>query len=374
MFSAPRFLALLAAIALTACDVMTDEPIDSRETTIDSRSGNFITIQTTRVQSIEISEPIYATGTTAALRTTDLKPMVSGLVEKVYVQVGDRIKKGQPLFKIRQTQIMLRIAQLQHRVALARAELKNAKQHLETNIGLTNSGVISQEVKDDTQTQFDIARARLGIAETQLLEAKQNLEDSEGKAPFDGVVTVVNIQEGSFSSMMSMGSMGGLASEGALQVQEIGTIVTMIRVPESELSRIRIGSPAKITIDSLGKTFESQIHVINDLVDFASRTIDVRLGIKNDDYMIKPGLFARVEIFPEPRTVLVLPRRAVLGSGTHYVFSHQQGIAQRITVTIRELDTQRVEITSGVKAGQTILFGNDLGRLTDGAAIIIKEL
>ena len=302
--------------------------------------------------------------------------MVSGLVEKVYVRVGDRIKKGQPLFKIRQTEIRLRIAQLQHRVALARAELKNARQHLDTNIGLTNSGVISKEVKDDTQTQFDIARARLGIAETQLLQAKQNLEDSRGKAPFDGVVTVVDIQEGSFSSMMSMsmGGMGGPPSGGALQIQEIGTIVTLVRIPESELSRIRVGTPAKITIDGLGKTFVSQIHVINDLVDYASRTLDVRLGIKNDDYLIKPGLFARVEIYPEPRTALVVPRRAVLGSGTYYVFSHQRGIAQRIAVTIRELDTQRVEITSGLKAGQTILIGNSLSRLQDGAAIAIREI
>ena len=375
MFFTSRYMVLLATILLSACEaddgMLVDSPAAAERGTKDS-----ITIQTTVIEEIQLEDPITATGTTAALKTTNIKPMVSGLVEEVYVQVGDRVTRGQPLIKIRQTEINLSIAQLGHRIALARAELKNARQDLDTNLGLTQSGVISKETVDDTRTRYDIARARLGIAETQLLQARQNLEDSISKAPFDGVITAANVQEGSFSSSMgmSMGSMGGSSTENALQVQQIDVVVALIRLPEVELSRISVGTPAKIFIDGLGKNFDSQIHVINDLVDYESRTIDVRLGIKNDDYLIKPGLFVRVEIFPEPRTSLITSRQAVLGSANHHVFINQNGIARKVPVTIRELDTQRVEITSGVQAGQSLLLGNNLMRLQDGASIVIKDV
>ena len=173
---------------------------------------------------------------------------------------------------------------------------------------------------------------------------------------------------------VSMGSMGGRPSDSALQIQQIDIIVTLVRLPEMELSRIRVGTPAKVTIDGLGQTFDSQIHVINDLVDHESRTIDVRLGIKNDDYVIKPGLFARVEIYPKPRMALIAPRRSVLGSDPYYVFTNQRGYADKTEVTIREMDTQRVEITSGIEAGQHLLLGNNLSRLQDGSAIKVKEV
>ena len=152
----------------------------------------------------------------------------------------------------------------------------------------------------------------------------------------------------------------------------LNIIVALVRLPAVELSRISIGSPARVTIDGIGQTFDSQIHVINDLVDFESRTIDVRLGIENDDYLIKPGLFVRVEITPEPRTLLIASRQAVLGSESHHVFINQNGIARRVAVTIREMDTQQVEITSGLTAGQSLLLGNNLTRLQDGAGITIK--
>jgi RND family efflux transporter MFP subunit len=375
VFSPARNTLLLIPFLISACGENNGATLHTANAT--PNASNFITIQTTEVEEVLLKEPIVATGTTFALKTTDIKPMVSGLVEEVYVGVGDRVTKGQPLIKIRQTEINLRIVQLGHRIALARSELKNALQDVNTNVGLRKSGVISKEVVDDTQTRYDIARARLGIAETQLLEAKQNLEDSISKAPFDGVITIANVQEGAFVSNMSMsmgGPGGGSTGDNVLQVQQIDVIVAMVRLPEVELSRISVGTPALITIDGLDQSFDSQIHVINDLVDFQSRTIDVRLGIKNENYLIKPGLFIRVKIFPKPQNRLIAARQAVLGSTSHHVFINQNGVARKVPVTIRELDTERVEITSGVQSGQFLLLGNNLTRIQDGAPIVVKEV
>ena len=373
VFPALRMLPLsLLLFQIAACDSFEDDPTftSEKEAPIQQR----IAVQLAPVVSVEIRDSIIATGTTSALKTTNIKPMVSGLIEEVYVRVGDRVKKGQPLLRARQTEINLKIARLEHRITLARAELKNAKKDLTTYLRLSKTGVIPEEVADDSQTIYDIARARLGIAETQLLEAKQNLADSVSRAPFDGVITASNIEEGSFVTTMGMGmSMGG-PPQNTLQVQQINIIVTLVRLPEIELSRIAVGTKAKITIDGLNKTFPSQIHVINDLIDYESRTIDVRLGINNEDYLIKPGLFARVEIFPEPRQILVVPRMAVMGYESNYVFVNNNGIAVRVPVTIRELDTARVEIIRGLSQGQSVIVGNNLSRLREGSSIQIREV
>ncbi len=157
-------------------------------------------------------------------------------------------------------------------------------------------------------------------------------------------------------------------------MQQIDTIVTIVRLPETDLARIAIGTPAKVTIDGLNESFDTKIHIINDWIDNKSRSIDVRLAIANTDYRIKPGLFARAEIYPASRNALVVERRAVLGSESTFVYIDQSGTAKKVPVTIRELDTQDVEITSGLQEGQKVLVGNNLTRLQAGSAIKVKAL
>ncbi len=332
-----------------------------------STEPDAIPVRLTTVQEVNLSDPVIATGTMMPHKTTNITPMVSGLVETVYVAVGDRVKKGDALLRIRQTEIKLRIRELEQRVRLARAQVQDAERDLDTAQGLGRKGAVSRESTDNARTRLEVTQAELGIAQAQLEEARQNLIDTVSKAPFDGVITIRNVNEGTFVQTMRGGGGPPL-----LQIQKIDIIVTRVRIPETNLSRIHIGTPAKVTVDGLNRSFDTRINVINDWIDNQSRTIDIRLAIANKDYLIKPGLFARVEIYPEPRRALVVEREAVLGSENTYVFVNDHEIARKKSVEIRELDTQQVEITKGLVAGQQVVTGLNLTRLADGTRIRVE--
>ena len=104
-----------------------------------------------------------------------------------------------------------------------------------------------------------------------------------------------------------------------------------------------------------------------------TRAVEVRLPIANDDYAVKPGLFARVEIYPEPRSVLALDRSALMGTeAARYVYVNDNGRAKRADVTVRQIDATRVEVLSGLKEGDKALAGPNAVLLVEGTPVRIE--
>ena len=352
---------LISLLLLAAC---VDNDAGTNE---NAQHSDSIPVFLTHAEQVELLDPIVATGTIAADKTTNITPTISGLVESVHVSVGSRVRQGQPLFTLRQTDIKLRIDQLAHALTLTKAEQRDAKKDLETNIGLRKRGAVSQEVLDNIRTRFEIATAQLGVAEAQFAQARQNLTDTEVVAPYDGVITERNIDEGAYLQTMRGGS------QPALQIQKIDLVAAIVLIPEIHLKQMKIGAAAKVYVDGLDREFDSQIDIINDRVDHLTRSIEVRLTISNADHQIKPGLFARVEIYPPKRTVIVIDRHVIRGSTSPYVFVDAQGFAKRRPVRYRDLDTARVEILEGLVPGEGVLSGANIARLTPGAPIRIVE-
>ncbi|NND69943.1 MAG: hypothetical protein HKN43_00025 [Rhodothermales bacterium] len=110
--------------------------------------------------------------------------------------------------------------------------------------------------------------------------------------------------------------------------------------------------------------------MINDRLDLQTRSIDVRLGIQNADYAIKPGLFIEVELYPEPRAALTVPRHTVRGlGGDRYVFVVEKGLAKRRSVEIRELENDQVEVLSGIEDSVLVIQGSKLNLIQDNVRV-----
>ena len=359
----------LVAIALAGCGEGEQE---APSAAVPEAVPMFVTQAVTR----ELVQPVIGTGTIAAHKTTDVGPRVDGIIEQVFVRVGDRVSEGDPLFKTRDIEFTLRVAELENQVKLAQAEVRNSSRGLERIKELHGKGVASEGALDKSQAGFDVAAAKLGVAEAQLGRARQNLEDAVVRAPFNGVVTRQDVYEGKFMAtrMGGMGGGPGGGSSGVVQIMKIDIVAAIVEIPEVHLSKIRLGTPAKVFVDGLDQAYDSEVHILNDLVDSTRRTVEVRLGIANEDYAVKPGLFTRAELYPEPQTVLALARVAVAGiEGQRYVFVAEDGRAKRTPVEVRQIDAQTVEVLRGLDERNDVLIGPNLGTLIDGMPVSIQR-
>ncbi|MCE9650520.1 MAG: efflux RND transporter periplasmic adaptor subunit [Parvibaculum sp.] len=341
-----------------------------------------VSVFETPVTAKSLVEPVIGTGTIAAAKTTELGPRVNGIIDKVYVYVGARVKEGDPLFHTRDIEIKNRVAELENQVKLAEAEVRNTGRAYGRSNELHDKGFVSNGGLDNAQAARDAAKARLGIAQAQFASAKQALEDCTVRAPYDGVVTRRDVDEGKFMSVMSgMGMMsggeggGGGSGGGVMQIMKIDIVAAIVQVPEVDLQKIHVGSKGKVIIGSMGESFDSEVYILNDLIDVKTRGVELRLPILNPDYKIKPGLFARAEIYPEPRKVLSLERSAVQGTESQrYVFVAGNGVAKRTPITMRQIDATTVEVLSGLKAGDTALTGPNLALIVDGTPVKVETI
>ncbi len=323
-------------------------------------------LETTGVVEANLAEPILGTGTITPKKTTNVGPRVDGIIAEVLVDVGDRVKAGDPLFRTRQVDYRIRLQASEAELQLARAEATKSRNDLERARALHGKRVVSVEQLEGAETRRKIALARMEAAEAALDRARQDLQDTVVTAPYDGTITKRLIDEGAMMrTMMSAGNP-------VVQIMKIDIVLAIVFVPEVHLPYIGVGTPARVHIDGLKREVESEVSILNDLVDPRTHTVEIRLPIPNPDLTIKPGLFVKVELQPNPRVARVLDRAAVLGfGGERYVFVEEDRLAVRKSVRVRDLDASRVEVVEGLESGEEVLMGPELARLTDGASVQI---
>jgi RND family efflux transporter MFP subunit len=196
--------------------------------------------------------------------------------------------------------------------------------------------------------------------------ARQALADTVVRAPYAGVVTRRYFDEGAMLSAQ-------VSSPPVVQLMKTDRVEAVVQIPEAYLARVRVGARARVTVDGALATRETTVAVVNDRVDPTTRAFEARLALDNSDLALKPGLFARVEILPEPRAALVVPRSALQGGeAQRFVYVAANERAERRAVTTSELDATHVEVQSGLREGERVLVGPNLAKLREGAAIALE--
>lgn len=310
------------------------------------RGGGAAQVMTTQVTRDNYVLDILAVGTVRAFESTDISTNVTETVTSLHFDDGDHVKQGTLL-------ATLSDAEEQAMLASAEATLAEEEREIERLRALVEDGAAPEARLEERRTQAVIAKQ-------QIMEARAKLADRQILAPFDGWVGLRRI------------SVGALVSPGTViaSLDKIDVVKLDFSMPETVLGQVKPG--AKIEARAEGAdhmTFEGTISQIDSRIDPLTRSVAARAEIQNPDLLLRPGMLVTVKIGLQPSDSLSIPERALVPIGTkQFVFTIQNGIAKRVEVQTGRRKPGFVEVTGGLKEGQTIIT-DGLVNLKDGAPV-----
>jgi HlyD family secretion protein len=372
-----------------------------------------VEVRTEEIELRDLVEVVTASGNIRALRTVDVSSEVSAKVSELLVDEGEDVLRGQILLRLEPDQYRASVARTEASLAQARAgqtqqeaNLLQAERDLNRLLALRACDTVldSGLQVDDARTRFDVAVATLtssqhGVSQWQASvdEAMEQLSKTIFRAPMDGKVTRLNVEEGQTVIIGTMNNAGSLV----LTISDLSVIEVVVQVDETDVPAISIGDSASIRIDAFGdREFTGHVTEIgNSAINPPSRQaagqqaaidFEVVLTLELNDAVLRPDLSATADIVTESRSkVLGVPIIALTvreeepdTSAADYseddelddiegVFMVSDGTVTFTAVEVGIAGQEYFEILSGISVGDTVVAGpyQRIRQLRNGDAV-----
>ncbi|MDY6347549.1 MAG: efflux RND transporter periplasmic adaptor subunit [Bacteroidales bacterium] len=304
-----------------------------------------MTIRTQEVHSQEVEQTYEYTAIVEANAVNNIAPLTGGRIDKIYVEVGDRVGKGKVLVQMNENSLKQ-----------AKAQLDNLKTSFHRIDELYKAGGASKSDWDALKTQVDVAQTTYDNL----------LENTQLISPISGVVTQRNYDSGDL--------FGGLP---VVQVQQITPVKMNINISETLFKKVKVGTPVSVKVDAYGdEEFKGRVNLIYPTMDGATHTFPVEVQLSNGDGRVRPGMYARVTINFGTQTHVVVPDEAIFrqqGSGNRYVYVYKDGKVKFNQVVVgRHLD-KAYELLSGDVHDGDMVATTGLSRLKDGLEVNVER-
>ncbi|MEO9964240.1 MAG: efflux RND transporter periplasmic adaptor subunit [Reichenbachiella sp.] len=288
-----------------------------------------------------------------------------GQVEKVYVDKGENVTKGQLLLKIRSKDILSKKASAQASLREAKSVLKNTEKDYQRTQRLYDKGSATQKELDDISTARESDQARVESIGQSIVELDELLSYSNLKAPIDGFVSQKFVNEG---TMATPGSP-------LIALESLDQLKIEISVPEFEIGLFTEGDPVQVEIDAIKeKSLTGSVDRIITSSAFSGSQYQVLIVLKGDSKGMKPGMFARVSLLKNKESKTIVPRKAIVQrgqlSGLYTV--NQQGEAMLRWVRLGKEFPEGIEVLSGLKNGEQYIMTSE-SKLTEGVKVEITK-
>jgi RND family efflux transporter MFP subunit len=334
----------------------------------------------------------------------DVYAKVSGYIQKLYVDWGTHVKEGQPMADLEIPELEQQLQADQATVHRNESDLERAREELNranssykvahltytrlTGVQKTQPGLISQEDIDisegkDLEASASVSAAKdaLAAAEQALAASKASLDKDKAlygyshiSAPFEGVVTRLDAYKG---ALLPAGTSSNIGNSALCRLSQNNLLRLVIPVPERAVPDLHVGEMINVNVSSLGKTFSGKVVRVSGQIDLQTRTMHTEVQVPNPSYELVPGMYAAAEIPLETaKQALTLPIQAVqptaADKGTVTVVNSANRIEKR-DVTTGVQTANQVEIVSGVKENERVLFGSQ-GQYQPGELVSPKEI
>jgi RND family efflux transporter MFP subunit len=310
-------------------------------------------VKTAAVRSVQDDISLRFSGTVEASQVIPLSFKTVGTVDKIYVEVGDAVRKGQLL-------ATLDDSDLQNVYNTMLAKYQQAEDAYNRLKQVYEEGSLPEIKWAEMKSDYEQAKSALDLS-------KNNLDKCKLLAPVDGIVGRRNIEPGQSSISLTLAP---------IELVKIETVHVKISVPENEINKISNGQKAGIAVSALGaKKYEGSVTNISPVAELMSRTYTVKITVTNTGHDLKPGMVCDVSVdIPAGDSVLVVPNKSVSkdSAGNTYVFvvgPDNKTVKKQIITVGRYYDTG-IEVTNGLAEGQVIVCsGNE--KLSDNSIIIL---
>lgn len=302
----------------------------------------------------EITSLINLTGDIAAEQQANIYSRVSGNVEKIFVDIGQYVRKGQMLAIIDSTIYSQNARQAQGLYAQAEANYQNAKMNYERISKLFDQNLISKQEVDNSKTAYEVAKAQ---KEAQLANYKNTLTQlayCKITAPFSGYITKRLLDAGAYVTAST-----NAPSSTLFTLMDISKVKIMANLPEKNMAILGKVKQAEVKVDAYeDKKFIGVINRTNQAVDPATRTVQLEVDIDNNENILKPGMFATVTFVMEKKeNTLLLPLNVILNDdngGFVYKFNPDSTVIKTPVKTGLKNES-KIEILEGIKESDKVV-------------------
>jgi len=309
-----------------------------------------VPVRTVTVEPQTLTERLSTTGTIRANEDVELVVEIAGKVSGIHFREGSRVHAGQLLLEIDETQLRAERERAAYRVSLA--ERSEARQRR-----LLDDGLTSQEEYDFAQSELNVLRAELELADARLVKTRI-------EAPFEGIIGLRDVSVGSYLTPQTR----------IATLQDVDPVKIDFSVPEKYVGYLAAGDTIQFQTKGSDRDHTGTIIAVEPLVDLDTRSLTVRAQSPNPDGILVPGAFADVEIVVRRiEDALAVPTRAVIPElGGKKVFVVEGGQAQPRSVETGLRTAELVEVTEGLQPNDRVIV-TAIQRMRTGLPVEIQQ-
>lgn len=332
-----HLLLFAAALALVACG--------SKETTTTEQEERVEQVRTTVLQPREIEREISVSANLQGYLTQNVAPSLTGKIEHIYREVGDKVRGGDNLVRMDQTQYKT--------TKISMTNLEIEKNRIEQ---LLKSGSATQQQYDQILAQYNSTKEQLDFLQL----------NTYVKAPFSGVISAKNYEDGELYS-----------GQPILVLTQIDKLKALVAIPETYFPQFKAGMKLTLTSEIYpGQVFPATVEIVYPTIDASSHTFQVKIVIPNSKNLLRPGMYVTTTIGLGKANAIVAPYQAVeklVGANDRYVFINEGGRAKRVNVELGQRFDQEIEIISPEITAGVEMVTTGQHKLVDGVKINVVE-
>jgi len=355
-----------------------------------------------KTERIDLARSVVATGKIQPVTQVEIKSKASGIIQKLPVNVGDFVHKGEVICELDQNDLLPALRQQQAALHVAEANLRSAQADYERYKvdakgadlpfllrdrdrarNMFTNGLIAQNTRDDAEKNYEIAsnkrdsaQANLGSAQAAIARdqaaleqqqavvaaAEENLRNATIVSPIDGVVLSRDSEVGTaVSSILQVGS----SATPIMTVGDLNEVYVKGKVDESDVGHLYLGQPARIKVESFkDQNFDGKVTKISPMGTEKDNvtTFEVRVSISNDKHILKAQMTANAEIvLEEHKAVLAIPEGAVLynkdkSTAVEIPDAVDPTGKRKLAVTLGISNGAKTEVLKGLNEGQQVIL------------------